>query len=84
MLFLCCKRNAFGLSQKAFLFCPCADRDFIKEDTGFINKGGVFFLHPDWGAAAADIARQPQQLLHVRHFHLLIFGNTQQICRYEC
>lgn len=46
--------------------------DFFPENAGFVEISGVFFLHAHRTAAAPDVTRQPQQLLHMDQLHVLI------------
>ena len=48
--------------------------NLISKDGGFINVGGICFLHANRAAAATDIACQTQKLLNMDHFHALVAG----------
>lgn len=46
--------------------------DAVKIPAGLVNICGIFFLHADRGAAAANISREIKKLLDMNHFQLFI------------
>ena len=65
------------LRRKAQLHATdaCTYKDSIVKKGAFVNESRELLLHPDGGAAPADVARERQQLLDVQHFTVLVAGS---------
>jgi serine/threonine protein phosphatase PrpC len=60
------------LQKKLCALHACAHRNSLEIQRTFLNEGGKFLFHTDGRATAANVARDPEKLLHRQQLHALV------------